>query len=94
MTDKFDYRVGHLNTILARGSGNLNDPIFKKSNARALLGGWGGMLKLRVDRRINTKAIGFAIFLLFFKGQGESGTKQMEQDFSIISGKPAKEEYL
>ena len=28
--------VGHLNTILARGGGNLNDPIFKSSNAWAL----------------------------------------------------------
>ena len=43
LTDKFDDRVRHLNTILARGSGNLNDPIFKGSNARALLGeGEGG----------------------------------------------------
>ena len=31
----------HLNTILARGGGNLNDP-----------GGGEGMLKFRVDRRI------------------------------------------
>ena len=49
MTDKSDDRVGHLNTILARGGGNLNDPIFKSSNAQALP--WG-MLKFRVDRRI------------------------------------------
>ena len=35
-TDKSDDRVGHLNTILARGSGNLNDPIFKSSNAHGL----------------------------------------------------------
>ena len=34
MTDKSDDRVGHLNTILARGGRNLNDPIFKSSNAR------------------------------------------------------------
>ena len=36
---------------------NLNDPIFKSSNARALPvggGGGGGMLKFRVDRRIVT----------------------------------------
>ena len=34
---------------------NLNDPIFKSSNARALPGGGGrGMLKFRVDRRIIT----------------------------------------
>ena len=37
MTDKSDNRVGHLNTILARRGGNLNDPIFKSSNARAML---------------------------------------------------------
>ena len=41
MTDKSDDRVGHLNTILARGGENLNDPIFKSSNARALPGGGG-----------------------------------------------------
>ena len=52
MTDKSDDRVGHLNSILARGGGNLNDPIFKSSNSRALPGGGGGMLKFRVDRRI------------------------------------------
>ena len=52
MTDKFDDKVGHLNTILAQGRGNLNDPIFKSSNARGLPGGGGGMLKFRVDRRI------------------------------------------
>ena len=51
MTDKSDDKVGHLNTILARGGANLNDPIFKSSNARGLPGG-GGMLKFRVDRRI------------------------------------------
>ena len=42
MTDKSDDRVGHLNTILARGGANLNDPIFKSSNARALPGKGGG----------------------------------------------------
>ena len=54
MTDKSDDRVGHLNTILAGGGGNLNDPIFKSSNARGLPGGGGGggVLKFRVDRRI------------------------------------------
>ena len=36
MTEKSDDRVGHLNTILAPGGGNLNDPIFKSSNARDL----------------------------------------------------------
>ena len=51
MTDKSNDSVGHLNTILARGGGNLNDPIFKSSNAQGLPGG-GGMLKFRVDRRI------------------------------------------
>ena len=52
MTDKSDDRVGHLNTILARGGGNLNDPIFKGSNARGLPGG-GGKLKFQVDRCIS-----------------------------------------
>ena len=42
MTDKSDDRVGHLKTILAQGVGNLNDPIFKSSNAWALPGGGGG----------------------------------------------------
>ena len=42
MTGKSDDRVGHWNTILARWGGNLNDPIFKSSIARALPGGGGG----------------------------------------------------
>ena len=42
MTHKSDDWVGHLNTILARLGGNLNDPIFKSSNARALPAGGGG----------------------------------------------------
>ena len=33
---KSDDRVGHLNIILARGGGNLNDRIFNSSNARGL----------------------------------------------------------
>ena len=54
MTEKSDDRVGHLNTILAQGGGNLNDTILKSPN------GWGlpevgGMLKFRVDRRITGK---------------------------------------
>ena len=55
MTNKSDDMVGHLNAILAQGGRNLNDPIFKSSNARALPGeggGGGGMLKFQVDRRI------------------------------------------
>ena len=43
MTDKSQDRLGHFNTILATGAGNLNNPIFKSSNGRALPG---------VDRRI------------------------------------------
>ena len=61
MTDKSDDRVGHLNTILAQGGRNLSDPMFKSSNAQALLrrwGGGGGMLKIRVDRRIISKQWG------------------------------------
>ena len=42
MRDKSDDRVGHLNTILAREGGNLNDPICKSSNVRALPGKGGG----------------------------------------------------
>ena len=34
MIDKSGERVGHLNTVLARGGGNFNDLIFKSSNAR------------------------------------------------------------
>ena len=42
LTDKSDDRVGHLKTILVRGGGNLNYPIFKSSNARGFA--WkGGM---------------------------------------------------
>ena len=40
MTDKSDDRVEHLNTILARGGGNLNDSIFTSSNVQG--GGGGG----------------------------------------------------
>ena len=61
MTDKSNDRVGHLNTILARGCGNLNDQIFKSSNALALPGGGGGggggVLKFRVDRPIKVHLI-------------------------------------
>ena len=42
LTEKSHDRVRHLNTILARGSGNLNDPISKSSNGRVLPGGRGG----------------------------------------------------
>lgn len=31
---KFDNWVVHLNTILARGGGNLNDPVFKSSSSK------------------------------------------------------------
>ena len=40
-TDKSDDRVGHLNTILAGGGGNLNDPVVKSSNTRGLPRGRG-----------------------------------------------------
>lgn len=36
LTDKSYDRVGHLNTILAHGGRNLNDPIFISSNALGL----------------------------------------------------------
>ena len=54
MIDKSDDKVGHLNTVLDRGRGNLNDPIFKSSNARALPGGGGGV---EVDRRISSNPV-------------------------------------
>ena len=60
MTDKSDDRVGHLNTILVREGRNLNDPIFKSSNARASPEGGGEeLLKFRVDRRI--RSTGYAL---------------------------------
>ena len=46
-----DPSVGHLNRILARVGGNLNDN-FQKSQMPGGLPG-GGMLKLRFDRYIN-----------------------------------------
>ena len=38
LTGKSENKKGHLNAALARGGGNLNDPVFKSSNARALPG--------------------------------------------------------
>ena len=52
MTVKSSARVGYLNAIVAQGGGNLNNSIFKSSNARGLPGGGGGMLMFRIDRRI------------------------------------------
>ena len=59
MTDKSDDRVGHLNTILAQGGGNLNDLIFKSSNALALprKGRGGCSVKFRVDQRIKRSTV-------------------------------------
>ena len=42
LTDKWADGVGHLDTILTRGGGNWNNPIFKSSNARGLPGLVGG----------------------------------------------------
>ena len=53
LVDKSDHKEGHLKTILARGGGNLNDPIFKSSKVPP---GVGGMLKFRVDRRLSESA--------------------------------------
>ena len=67
MTDKSNDKVGHLNTSLAIGGGNLNNPIFKSSNARGLPGG-GGMLKFRVDRRIILmQAFNSLVYILHFE---------------------------
>ena len=49
--DKSGIRVGHLNTILARG-GNLKEPIFKVQIPGGGCARGGGMLKFRIDRRI------------------------------------------
>ena len=55
-------KPGQLNTILARGGGNLKDPIFKRSNTRGLPGG-EGMLMFRVDQRITHSFLETTIFL-------------------------------
>ena len=52
-TDKSDDRVGHLDTTLVQGGGNLNGPIFKSLNARGLPGKRGeGMLKSLLQRSL------------------------------------------
>lgn len=68
LTNKSDTRVRHLNNILTRGRGNLNDPIFKSSNARGLPGG-GGMLKFGVDRRVTGRQIG-SVCLIYVLHRG------------------------
>ena len=45
--------MGHLNGILARVGGNLNNNFQKSQMPRGLSGG-GGMLKLQFDRYIKT----------------------------------------
>ena len=52
MTGKSDDRVGHFNTILARGGGNFKDPIFKCPGFGQ---GGGGVLKFRVFVLLFTK---------------------------------------
>ena len=58
MTEKSDNRVGHLNTILARGGGKVERCNLQKFKCPGFSqreggGGEGGkMLKFRVDRRI------------------------------------------
>ena len=49
--------MGHLNDILARVGGNLNDN-FQKSQMPGGLPGGGGMLKLRFDRYITAPVAG------------------------------------
>ena len=56
---KSDDSVGHLNTILARGGGNLNDRIFKSSEYPGFAR--GGMLKFRFHRRIIKKKVCIAL---------------------------------
>ena len=50
---RIDPSVGHLNSILARGDGNLNIN-FQKSQMPGGYGGGGGVLKLRFNRYIKT----------------------------------------
>ena len=52
-TDKSDDRVGHLNTILARGAGILTSQFSKVQ----MPGEGGGMLKFRVDWCIKFLAV-------------------------------------
>ena len=60
--------MGHLNGILARVGGNLNNNFQKSQMPRGLPGGGGGMLKLRFDRYIIISEQGsdFSLFILQF----------------------------
>jgi len=40
LTIRSDTWVGHLSVILAKGGGNLNEPIFKNSNAQDCQSDW------------------------------------------------------
>ena len=55
--------MGHLNDILARVGGNLNNN-FQKSQMPGGLPGGGGMLKLRFDRYVNGPNMSTLLFLL------------------------------
>ena len=55
--------MGHLNGILARVGGNLNNN-FQKSQMPGGLPGGGGMLKLRFDRYVNGPNMSTLLFLL------------------------------
>ena len=72
--------MGHLNGILARVGGNLNNN-FQKSQMPGWLpgGGGGGMLKLRFDRYITfvnlISGVRKAFDIMGFKIRGKSGTK-------------------
>ena len=65
---KSDDRVGHLNTIWARGGGKLNNIIFKSANARISPG--EGVLKFRVDRHITDDEYTFLACTLRFPISG------------------------
>ena len=49
LTEKCNNSVGHLNIILVRGGRNLNDTIFRSSNAQVLPGGGGGQGDVEVS---------------------------------------------
>ena len=60
--------MGHLNGILARVGGNLNNNFQKSQMPGELPGGGGGgrMLKLRFDRYIKVKFPDFSLTLKIF----------------------------
>ena len=92
LTEKFEDWVGHLNATLAQGDGDLNDPIFKSSNARKGRGGGAVMLKFRVDRRIICMILLSAIITMFYlnslcdEAYHQMFMLQIKEQIQIING--------